>query len=563
MADYERGIDLARRHGHALDEALGHELAARFYGDLGQPRLSADQTTRAARAFLAWGSPWKAARLCPSLPELAPPRAAPAVLTSQTLSSSGGPAELGGALDLATVTKASHAMAEEIVLDALLEKLVRMLIENAGAERGALLLADEGALVIEAVCEAGGPAIALHEPLGDDCARLSAAIVGYVARTRESVVLADAAADGVFARDPYVAARRPRSVLSAPLVHRGRLTAVVYMENNLVAGAFAAERLTLLRLLSSQAALSIHNARLYARLEEHGHELERTVDERTRELRAKNDELARTLDRLRAAQRHLVSQEKLASLGALTAGIAHELKNPLNFVNNFAQLTADLTLELVEAARAPGGGGGRADVQETAELVRGNVLKISEHGARATRIIDGMLQHAGGGASRREATRLNGLVGARVGLARHAARSRYPGLDPSVIEEYDPAIDVAEIAAPDIARVLLSVLDNAFYAVDRAQASRGPGYAPEIGVRTRDGGDAVVVSIRDNGTGIAPADLGRVFEPFFTTKPAGLGTGLGLSVSHDIVKGHGGEIRVASVAGEHTEITITLPKRAP
>jgi predicted ATPase/signal transduction histidine kinase len=584
MRDYDRSIALAREHRYLYEECLANELAGRFHAGFGRTRVAATYLGEARRCAIAWGSGLKVRLLDEEFGELI----GHAAIARSARDPGGQPARSGStppgaetarfggeALDLGVVFKASQAIAEEIVLDSLLRKLTRMLIENAGAERGVLLLEEEGRMLIEVECAAFEAEVIMHrgEPAAD-ASCLSAAIVQYVARTAEAMVLHDATAEGVFTQDPYIAARRPKSVLCVPLVNRGKIVAIAYLENNLTAGAFTADRLEVLRLLSSQAALSLHNARLYANLEkaseglrasnerlaEYSRTLEDRVGERTRELQDKNEAL-------RATQEQLVAQEKLASLGALTAGIAHELKNPLNFINNFAKLTVELAGELalgLGAQRDRLDRDALGELTETLDGLRQSADKIDEHGTRADQIISGMLLHARAGASPREAADLNALVSESLALAYHGMRGRDPSFDVAVRAEYDPAAGRVDAAAAELCRVFTNLLGNACDAIREKRATSGPAYAPEIVLRTVDRGDQVEVRVRDNGTGIAGEIVDRVYEPFFTTKPRGRGTGLGLSVSHDIVvQVHRGEIRLETRPGEFTEFIVTLPRRAP
>ncbi len=353
-------------------------------------------------------------------------------------------------------------------------------------------------------------------------------------------------------------------MLCAPLINQGRLVALVYLENNLTAGAFTADRLELLRMLSVQAALSIQNAELFASVAEHSRTLEHKVEERTRELSQKNDELARTVIQLRDAQRRLVVQEKLASLGALTAGIAHEIKNPLNFVNNFAELSSGMTTELGEIlstqrvdsiptspTRSP-----RRSPRSAATYSRSTSTAVaptrSSTPCSSTR--------ARRGRDRVEAD-INDLVKKSVELAYHAARGKDAHLQVRVDAAYDDALGPVEISSTEIGRVIINVVDNACYALSQQKKLGDAGYSPALSVRTRGLDERVEIRVRDNGTGIPAAIVGQVFDPFFTTKPPGEGAGLGLSLSHDIVLGHGGEVQVESKEGEYTEIVITLPRR--
>ncbi|MFO0756796.1 MAG: AAA family ATPase [Byssovorax sp.] len=559
---YEQSVIGASRNGFLLDAALAEELTAKFYLTLGRERAGRLTLSEAAHGYAAWGGAAKVAQLQRRYPfmDRRGPASMMADATSIITSERQG---TGTLLDLPTVLKAASVLSGEIVLDRLLDKVMEIAIVNAGAERGLLVLSTEGQLSIAAerhVGEGDKPALPARVE-GSDL--LSPAIVYYAARTGEALVLSDAAQEGLFTKDAYVAKRRPRSVLCAPLVNQGRLVALVYLENNLTAGAFTADRLELLRMLSAQAALSIQNAVLFASLNEHSRTLEQKVIERTRELSQRNDELGAALKQLRDAQKRLVTQEKLASLGALTAGIAHEIKNPLNFVSNFAELSADLAVELGETLGAERGRLGAdlaEEVGEALEMLQNNLKKIREHGKRADGIINAMLMHSRSGEGRpQEETDLNALVAENVDLAYQAVRTKDPLFDLRIEKDYDRALPPVEVASGELGRVVINLVDNACYAMRERRKKAGPGYEPRLVVRTRNAGDRVELRLRDNGTGIAPAVLGQIFNPFFTTKPTGDGAGLGLSIGHDIVVGHGGEIRAESEEGEYTEMIVSLP----
>ncbi len=295
------------------------------------------------------------------------------------------------------------------------------------------------------------------------------------------------------------------------------------------------------------------------RIQEAQETLEAKVADRTREL-------ARSLDELRLAQDRLVQTEKLASLGQLTAGIAHEIKNPLNFVNNFAELSAELVQELEEALATAGAAvpaALREEVAELAELLRGNLAKVVQHGKRADSIVRNMLAHSREGGGERRELALNPLVEEAMNLAWHGARAEKPGLNVTLERDFDPAVGEVWLFPQEFTRVLLNLVGNAVYATAQRAQHAGPGYEPVVRVSTHALEDGVEVSVRDNGTGIPEAMRKRIFEPFFTTKPAGEGTGLGLSLSHDIVvKQHGGSFTVESQEGAFTEFRILLPRVA-
>jgi PAS domain S-box-containing protein len=283
------------------------------------------------------------------------------------------------------------------------------------------------------------------------------------------------------------------------------------------------------------------------------------------ELQQAKEAAESALDQLRAAQQQLVTQQKMAALGQLTAGIAHEIKNPLNFINNFAELSGELLGELKNAV-APALAGldeeARAEAEQAIAMLTGNLAKIAEHGRRADGIVRGMLAHSRDTSGERQKVDLNTLVEEALTLAYHGARARNPDFNVSVERELASGIAPVELAPQDVTRVLLNLIDNGFYAArERKTQSGDASLRPTLTVTTRDLGDAVEVKVRDNGVGITPEARDKVFLPFFTTKPTGVGTGLGLSISYDIVvHRHGGVIGVDSRAGEFTEFTVQLPR---
>jgi signal transduction histidine kinase len=285
------------------------------------------------------------------------------------------------------------------------------------------------------------------------------------------------------------------------------------------------------------------------------------------EIRAARDTAERALQELQTAQASLLHAQKMAALGQLTAGIAHEIKNPLNFVNNFAELSGELLLELQETTApvvAALGEDERAAVDEVVEMLRGNLDKIAEHGKRADGIVKSMLEHSRGVSGERRAVDLNGLVEEALNLAYHGARAQDARFNITLEREFDRGLAPTELAPQEMTRVFLNLFGNGFYATTKRQRDCAvPDFRPTLKVTTRELGDAVEVRVRDNGTGIAPEIRDKLFQPFVTTKPTGEGTGLGLSISYDIVtQQHGGTIAVDSAPGEFTEFTIRLPRAA-
>jgi GAF domain-containing protein len=283
------------------------------------------------------------------------------------------------------------------------------------------------------------------------------------------------------------------------------------------------------------------------------------------EIRAARDAAEAAYAELKAAQANLIQAEKMASLGQLTAGIAHEIKNPLNFVNNFASLSTELLDELKETAEPVLAGADestRAEIDETIGLLTSNLEKISEHGKRADNIVKSMLEHSRGVGGERREVDLNGLVDEALNLAYHGARAQDQSFNITMERGFDLALRPIDVAPQEMTRVFLNLFGNGFYAANKRLREKPDGtFRPILTVSTRDLGEAVEVRVRDNGTGIPPEVKDKLFQPFFTTKPTGEGTGLGLSISYDIVtQQHGGTIEVDSEVGEFTEFTVRLPR---
>jgi signal transduction histidine kinase len=293
--------------------------------------------------------------------------------------------------------------------------------------------------------------------------------------------------------------------------------------------------------------------------------LERERRQAEAEIRAARDAAEAAYRDLKAAQANLIQAEKMASLGQLTAGIAHEIKNPLNFVNNFAGLSVELLDELKETA-APAlsalAEDKRAEIDETIDMLTSNLDKIAEHGRRADNIVKSMLEHSRGVTGERREVDLNGLIEEALNLAYHGARAQDQSFNITLERELDPELPWIEVAPQEMTRVFLNLFGNGFYAATkRARENREASFRPVLTVATRECGDVVEVRVRDNGIGIRPEIRDKLFQPFFTTKPTGEGTGLGLSISYDIVTHqHGGSIEVESRPGEFTEFKIRLPR---
>ena len=335
-----------------------------------------------------------------------------------------------------------------------------------------------------------------------------------------------------------------RTVLGVPLMREGTPIGIIMLTRNTVR-PFTDKQIELVTTFADQAAIAIENVRLFE-----------SVEARTRELAA-------SLEDLRTTQDRLVQTQKLASLGQLTAGIAHEIKNPLNFVNNFSAVSGELIDDLQETLKGIAFDDKvRAEIDELTKTLRGNLDKVVQHGKRADGIVKNMLLHSREGSGEHRPVDINALVEDGLNFAYHGARAEKQGFNIKLEKSFDPKAGEADVFPQDITRVLLNLISNGFYAATKRGAeTNGGDYEPTLAAATKNLGDCVEITIRDNGTGI-PADVKeKMFNPFFTTKPAGEGTGLGLSISHDIVvKQHGGSIEVETQPGEFTEIKIILPR---
>ncbi|MCI0692887.1 ATP-binding protein [candidate division KSB1 bacterium] len=330
----------------------------------------------------------------------------------------------------------------------------------------------------------------------------------------------------------------PLSLIYLPLLVQERVLGVITIQS-FQKNVYTEHHLNILQNLATYTAIALDNASAYRQLNT-------------------------AWENLKAAQEQLVVQEKLASLGQLTAGIAHEIKNPLNFVTNFAALTADLAQELRDVI-APQNleAETKTNVFEILQMMEQNVSKINEHGKRADSIVKGMLLHSRGESGERRPADVNAILDEYVMLAYHGMRGTDSTFNIKIEKDYDPAVGRVDVFPQDLSRVFLNIVNNACYATREKKKVREENYSPVLSVRTKNLGDKIEIRIRDNGTGIPQSALKKIFHPFFTTKPAGQGTGLGLSISYDVIAhGHGGELKVDTAEGEFTEFVILLPKEA-
>jgi signal transduction histidine kinase len=447
--------------------------------------------------------------------------------------------ELGQSVgELRALGEVSQAVNSTLDLPTVLSTIVANAVQLSGTEAGAIYVFEEVQREFQLRATYG-----MDQQLIDAVTRqrvdLDETTVAQALAQRDPVQIADLKQQPSSALYEIILHAGFRAVLVAPLLRGEEIVGLLVVRRR-TPGAFQQNIVDLIKTFAAQSAVAIENARLFKNVET-------------------------SLEDLRTTQDRLVQTQKLASLGQLTAGIAHEIKNPLNFVNNFSGVSVEMIEELQEALdRMKGDAKTRAEIAELTNTLRDNLNKIVQHGKRADSIVKNMLLHSREGSGEHRPVEINAVVDEAVNLAYHGARAEKQGFNIALERSLDPTAGQVDCFPQEITRVLLNVISNGFYAAikRKAQANNGD-YEPTLTAVTKNLGDRVEIRIRDNGTGISPEVREKLFSPFFTTKPAGEGTGLGLSISHDIiVKQHAGSIDVETQLGEFTEFKIVLPRIA-
>lgn len=565
---YDKAVLLSKQNGYIHEEALANEMAAKYYLSKGNDRIARTYMKEASYLYTMWGAKAKADHLNETYPEilhvLPDGRNRGDTVEFNLSELRGTPAEK---LDLASVQKASQTISGEIHLDKLLKKLMNIVITNAGAQRGFFLLKEDEGLFVEGEAVAGRDEITALQHLPYSlCGNIAHVIINYVLRVNKTVVLDDASDEGIFKSDEFVRLNRLRSVLCLPLIFQNKLNGILYLENNLTPGTFTSERVEVLNMLAGQIVISIENARLYRNLEEYNRTLEENVSKRTTEISKQNEklnqqkkELGKALENLRQSQNKLIQSEKLASLGQLVAGIAHEINNPVNFISagvDSLKTNLEEILQVLDVYHAITSLNVEDKLKEIEELKE--KVEYNEAIAEITSLINSIKN-----GTKRTTDIVKGLrTFSRMDEDIIKTADIHEGLDTTLIllhNRYKDRIDIIrnygnipqiECFPSQLNQVFMNILANAVDAIE------GKGI---ITISTSIKNEIIQISIKDTGRGIRENLKEKIFEPFFTTKEIGKGTGLGLSISHGIIEKHTGIIDFKSEVGTGSEFIISLP----
>ena len=588
MDYYDRAITLAKEHEYVNEEALANELAAKFYLEWGKQKIAQTYLTDAYYGYVHWGALAKVDDLKKRYSQLLFPILQQEKLSlhksdKSTYSHSTSPSNLSNrhtvigsntsisdSLDLAAVIKASQALSAEINLEQLLSTLMEVVMENAGASKCALILSegDNLKLTLRAVSSSSSSATILTELPSirlESSSDVPITLINYVKRTKEILVIDDATAVTFIADDSYIVLQQPKSLFCIPIINQSKLIGILYLENNLTTGAFTSDRVEVLKLLITQAAICLENSMLYKNLEE-------KVTERTQELNEKKESLQQALQDLQSTQIQLIQSEKMSSLGQMVAGVAHEINNPINFIDGNITYTSQYVQDLLDliAVYQQEYPNPSPLVQKKAKEIELDFLvkdlskllhSMSVGSSRIRDIVLGLRNFSRLDEAEMKPVDIHEGIDNTLMILQHKlkAQSSFPEIE--VIKEYGHLPQVTCYAS-QLNQVFMNILSNAIDALQYGHAQESSNYQlPTIGICTElTAKHTVKIRITDNGPGITNEVQQKIFDPFFTTKPVGSGTGLGLSISYQIVVDkHKGQLICNSTSGKGTEFVIEIP----
>jgi signal transduction histidine kinase len=572
MELYDQAIAGAKESKYIHEEALANELAAKFYLSFNKEKIAKTYLIDAYYCYANWGAKAKIEDLEKTYPHLLE------VIINQTktqltdgevstLISKPSLTGVSALLDLETVTKASLAISSEIQIDRLLHTLMQVILENVAANKSALILQKERNLILVAQCINEHECDLYTTPINNS-QNLPLSIINYVVNMQEYVLISDATNAKDFVHDSYIIQHQPKSILCTPILHKGQLIGILYLENNLTVNAFTTDRLRILNLLSSQAAISLENAQLYSNLEE-------KVTQRTQELNEKNLDLEQAMYKLKTTQSQLIQTEKMSSLGQMVAGIAHEINNPVNFIyaniehaSNYTECIINLLNIYQKEYPHPSAIIEEYKQENDFDFIIQDLPKIIDSmmigSERIRKIVLGLRNFSRLDESATKPVDIHEGIDSTLMILQPRFQEKLGYSSNVVIKNYGD-IPLVQCYASQLNQVFMNIISNAIDVLKQREKSLSiaelRNNSSEIIIRTQIiNNNWVQIAIKDNGMGINPEIKQRIFDPFFTTKPVGEGTGLGLSISYQIVVDkHGGKLDCISAPGKGTEFIIEIP----
>ena len=564
---YDRAIKLASYNGYVHEEALANELAAKFYLKWDKEQIAQVYITNAYYAYARWGAKAKVNNLEQIYPQLLTSVLATKTTTIQAketiflTSTSTSTVANSTVLDLSTAIKASRIISSEIQLDKLVNVLMQVVLENAGAQKGALILDKNDTLFIEAIATVdetekyNQPTLQLSLPV-EESTEVPISIINYVKNSQECLVIDNATKDTNIIGDIYILKEKPLSLLCFPILHQGKLIGLLYLEHRLISGAFTTDRVELLNLLCSQAAISLQNAQLYHQAQNYAKQLEFSLDE------------------LKQMQLQLVQSEKMSALGSLVAGIAHEINNPISFIggnikvanefvkdlfglidlyqNNYPQPAKEIIKE-IEAI----------DLEYLYEDLPKLINSMQQGVDRLYDLSISLRTFSRADTQKKVDCNIHDCINSTLTILKHRLKASNIRPEIEIIADYGNLPSI-KCFPGQLSQVFMNIISNAIDALEESnsglsfeQIQANPNC---IKITTLTKNKQVLVSIKDNGSGMTEEVKKSIFEYLYTTKPVGKGTGLGLSIVHQIIfEKHNGSIEVNSVLGEGAEFVISLP----